>query len=110
MADYLNTQEWRSYSVRPYPKPEHSLAFGDLAVLAVGVCVGTLTGWYITAFFAAIGGMFLLHAFAYPLRCPQCRGPVMTRQVDDEPGYRQFFHDCPECRITWECEKFRLSD
>jgi hypothetical protein len=111
MTDYLKSQEWKNYSVRRYPKAHKPwVVLADLAIMALTVVVGGWTGHYLIAFFAGIGTVIFVHVMAFPIRCPDCHDRVLTRQVDDEPGYRQFFHDCPKCRITWECEKFVVSD
>jgi len=34
-------------------------------------------------------------------RCPQCKNPFNSRQVEEAPGYRRLYHDCANCKITW---------
>jgi phage FluMu protein Com len=104
-------QEWRSYSVEAYSEVKKAwVSITDLVVFSLGIVVGTLTGYYMTAFIAAMGILFYVHYLAYfPTRCPRCKGLVTTRQVDDEQDYWHFCHDCQKCQISWECERFYRS-
>lgn len=109
--DYLKNGDWKQYSVRSYPEETKPwLGIADLAILALGTAIGYWIGHYLIAFIAAICTVLYLHSLVHPMRCPKCRGEVLTRIVDAEPGYRQFYHDCPKCRISWECERTVVSD
>lgn len=105
--DDKGPQEWRSYAVRDYPKMPTWLHFAGYAILAIGIGIGCWVGHSGIGMLAGFVACFVLVIVAHPIRCPQCRGGVMTRGVEEENGYERFIHDCPVCRISWRCEKRR---
>ncbi len=108
--DREENQEWRNYATRKYPKLERWVHVAGFAILAAAIAVGYWMKHPNIGLFVGVAACFVLVIFSHPLRCPQCKGPVATRLVEYEHGYRQHFHDCAVCKITWECEKFRESD
>ena len=101
-------QEWRNYPVREYPKVPPWVSFAGFAILAIGVSLGFWVGGYpgfCVGFLAGMAVCFVLVIAAHPIRCPQCKGSVDTRDVKEENGFKRFFHDCSVCRISWRCEK-----
>jgi hypothetical protein len=110
MLNREDIQEWKSYSSRPYPRMNPWTHVYGLLMFAVIVGVGTWVGHPMIGFFAGTAAIVILLRVAHPLRCPQCKGPVRTREAEEEAGYRRFLHDCSACRITWECEKHRPSE
>ena len=116
-ADYLKRGEWKHYSLALYPEPPPAarlrlgLAFCTMMVL--GIVAGYLTGYFMSCFLAALIITVYLYSKIWPLRCPKCKGRVLTRIEDskrDGQDYQQFFHDCPNCQITWIDKKTRVSD
>ncbi len=95
--------------MREFPKIPTWVYFAGFATLAIGVGVGFWAGGNpgscagLLAGFAA--GFVLVVFFAPPLRCPQCKGSVLTREVEGENGLKRFFHDCPTCKISWRNQK-----
>jgi hypothetical protein len=109
-VDTKQNQEWKNYSTGKYPKTPLWLHGVVIAMIAAGMAIGCWAGHGNIGFFAGIAACFILVITARPIRCPQCRGPVITRDAKEEDGYRRFLHDCPACKVTWECEKRLPSD
>jgi len=103
--DNKENQEWRNYTLREYPKLPTWVHFAGFAILTIGISIGYWMGHPGIGILAGIAACFALVLIARPLRCPQCRGRVMTREEEEENGLKRFFHDCPICRISWRCEK-----
>lgn len=115
--DYLKNGEWKNYSPAHYPespKPVQLwLVLAFFAIMALGIIAGYLTGYFRSCLFASLIFSICLHAKFCPIRCPKCHGQVVTRMEDtkqDGQNYRQSFHDCPSCQITWICKKTWVSD
>ncbi|HXI71453.1 MAG TPA: DUF3592 domain-containing protein [Verrucomicrobiae bacterium] len=115
--DRKENQESRNYSLGHYPEiPQRLrpwLVLNFLGFTVLGTIVGYFTGYYISSFIVAIIMTFYVHSLICPLRCPKCGGRVMTRKEDtkeDDLDYMQFFHDCPNCKVTWIDKKTRVSD
>jgi hypothetical protein len=99
-------QEWRNYSVGEFPKLPTWVHFAGFAILGIGIAAGYWLGHPGIGFLAGFAACIVLVIKAHPLRCPQCKGRVIIREVEEENGYRRrFFHDCPVCRISWRCQK-----
>jgi len=101
-------QEWRDYPVRKYPNVPTWLHLAGFAILACGVGIGFWLGGNRGTCIGLIAGFaacFVLVMAAHPVRCPQCKGSLRTRQVKEENDFKRFFHDCPVCKISWRCEK-----
>src|SRR6185295_6119033 len=106
--DREGNQEWRNYPVGDYPNLPTWLHFAGFAILATGVGLGFWAGsnpGSCVGLFAGLAACFVLVMVVHPLRCPQCKGSVSTRHVEEENGFKRFFHDCPVCRIAWRCRK-----
>jgi hypothetical protein len=103
--DHKANQEWKNYPVGTYPKLQNWVRFMGFVILPIGIGIGYWVGHSSIGLFAGVAACFVLVLVAHPLRCPQCRGSVMTREVEEENGFKRFFHDCPKCRISWRCEK-----
>jgi hypothetical protein len=101
--------EWRSYTVRDFPKLPTWVHFAGLAILAGGIGIGSWVRHPIIGFFAGMAGCFGLVMAVRPLRCPQCNGSLLTRDVEGENGFKRFFHDCPMCKISWRDQKQHAS-
>jgi hypothetical protein len=99
------SQEWKNYSVEDYPKLPPWLHFAGLTMLAAGLVVGYSSGHSAISFFAAIAAWFALVICAHPLRCPRCKGNVITREVEEENDFKRLFHDCSACGISWREQK-----
>jgi hypothetical protein len=110
MSDREENEEWRNYSVKEYPRIEPWVHVAGLAIIGTGIGLGMWMGHGNIGFFGGIVACFILVLVANPVRCPQCKRQVSTRDIEYEHGYRQFFHDCSKCRITWECKVRRVSD
>jgi len=88
------------FPTKPLPRVKswaRGLARGaGLVGCAVGIAMGS--NW------ALIAAVVLVILFTLSLgtdRCPQCKGPLNSRQVEEAPGYRRMHNDCPNCKITW---------
>jgi len=115
--DYLKNGEWKTYSLAHYPdapKPVQLwLVLAFFAIMTLGMVAGYLTGYFRSCFVVALIIAICLYAKTCPIRCPKCHRQVVTRIEDtkqDGQDYRQFFHDCPGCQITWICKKTFVSD
>jgi len=105
--DNKMNQEWRNYPVREYLKVPPWVYFAGFAILAIGVSLGFWVGGHpgsCVGFLAGMAACFVL-VIAHPIRYPQCKGSVNTREVKEENGFKRFFHDCSVCGISWRCEK-----
>lgn len=100
-------QEWKSYRVKEYPKIPTWLHFAGFAILGLGIGIGYRIGHPGIGFLAGFVAVFILVIVVHPLRCPECRGSVNPRDVDEENGFKRVFHDCPVCRISWRDPKRR---
>jgi hypothetical protein len=103
--DRHKNQEWRNYAVREFPKLPAWVYIAGFAILAIGIGIGSWLGHPGIGLLVGVTACVILVIVAQPLRCPQCRGNVMTREIEEENGLKRFFHDCPTCRITWRCEQ-----
>lgn len=106
--DNKRNQEWTNYPVREYPKLPAWIHFAGFGALASGIGIGFWMGGgpgSCAGFFAGMTACFILVVFFHPLRCPQCKGSVNTSEVEEENGFKRFFHNCPVCKISWRCEK-----
>ena len=106
--DRKENQEWRNYNVKEYPKLPTWLHFAGFAILAIGVGLGFWVGGNpgsCVGFLAGMAACFVLVIVVHRIRCPQCKGSVLTRHVEEENDFKRFFHDCPTCKISWRDPK-----
>src|SRR5881296_1912374 len=91
--DNKENQEWRNYSVRGYPKLPAWVHFAGFAILAIGFGIGFWVGskpGSCVGLLAGFAACFVLVIVAHPLRCPQCKGSVLTREVEEENDFKRF--------------------
>ena len=101
-------QEWKDYPVRDYPKVPTWMHIAGLAALIGGVGLGYWMGGGPGSCAGLIAGFtacFVLVVYFHPLRCPQCRGRVSTRELAEANDAKRFYHDCSACRISWKSPK-----
>jgi hypothetical protein len=106
--DIKENQEWRNYSVREFTRVPIWVQLVGFAILATGVGIGFWVGGnpgVCIGLLAGIAACFLLVIAACPVRCPQCKGSVNTREVQEENGFKRFFHDYPVCKVSWKDAK-----
>ena len=113
--DYLKSEQWKDYVANHYPEPFERLqpwtGLGFLSVLAIGIFVGYRIGHPAICPVLALAIGILAYSLAFPIHCPKCKGAVSSRVEEskqDDEKYRQIFHDCPNCRITWVDKKVRI--
>ncbi len=101
--DRKEDQEWRNYSVAPETERKKSFDFACFALAAVLVAVGLWTGAVLLSFVTIVVVVWLLLVRYYPPdRCPQCKGLVKTRMVQEGPNSWRFYKDCPICKVSWK--------
>jgi len=115
--DYLKNGEWKNYPISHYPGAPKAVqlwyVIAFFAIMTLSIAAGYLTGYFRSCFVAALIVAICLYSKVCPLRCPKCRGQVLTRIEEtkqDEQRFQQAFHDCPVCQTTWICKKTFVSD
>ena len=103
--DRKEDQKWRNYPIKEYPDLPRWVQFGSIPVVAIPIGLGY---WIEVPYLGILVGfaalVFWILTFR-PTGCPQCKGSVTTREVEEENGFKRFFHDCPACKISWRCKQ-----
>ena len=103
--DHMENQEWRNYSIKEFPDLPKWVQFGSIPVLAIPIGIGYWIEVPYLGILVGIAALFFWIVTFHIHGCPQCKGCVNTREVEEENGFKRFFHDCPVCRISWRCRK-----
>ncbi|HTR40960.1 MAG TPA: hypothetical protein VMH87_05040 [Pseudomonadales bacterium] len=115
--DYVKNGAWKNYSIRPDPElsmaeKRRFIVFAYLGAMLLAFIIGYWSHEFLTSFIMAHVVAICLYAKAFPVRCPECEGKVITRIVDDEElpdECYHYCHDCPQCQISWETKTYRRS-
>ena len=113
VQDYYKNEVWKTYSVRPDPEldkreKERFILFFFLGFISLGIIPAYWTGQIVLCYILVLAILVLSFARVFPVKCPKCDGPVLSRRVEDENDPDKYFywhHDCPECEISWRSKK-----
>src|SRR5208282_831548 len=87
--DHREVQEWRDYCVKEFPKPANWVQFGSIPVLAIPIGIGYWIGVPYLGILVGIAALLLWIVSFRPAGCPQCKGSVTTREVEEENGFKR---------------------
>ena len=106
--DIRGNLEPSDYAVKGFPKAPTWIHLAGFGIVAAGAGIGFWMGGNpgsCAGLLAGTAGCFVFIMTVHPIRCPRCKGRVNTRWVEEENGFKRFFHDCPVCKISWRGEK-----